>query len=96
MVERRLHERQPAETQVRLYHCVFGTLDGTIGDLSEGGMMILLDEVPKVHPGNGDGRFQLRPNHMDVLFDMQCIRITEDGLVLAFIDKEDESLFSGQ
>jgi len=88
MVERRRHERYPVGSRVRLYHPVYGCLDGKIRDVSDGGMFVLLDEVPPLHPGNGDGRFQCEPRNMDVIFEMQCTRVTPEGLVLCFCEEE--------
>ena len=45
MQERRLHQRQRLDARVRLYHPVYGTLDGRIRDLSNGGMFVLLDRA---------------------------------------------------
>ena len=89
MQERRLHQRQRLDARVRLYHPVYGTLDGRIRDLSNGGMFVLLDPVPDVHPGNGDGRFQCKPMNMDAIFDMTCIRLTGEGLALAFLEQRE-------
>ncbi len=86
MRERRSHQRQRLDARVRLYHPVHGTLDGRIRDLSSGGMFVLLEEVPDIHPGNGDGRFQCKPMNMDAIFDMACIRLTEEGLALTFCE----------
>ncbi len=88
MVERRLHERQLVDARVRLYHPVHGPLDGMIRDMSGGGVFISLEEIPEIHPGNGDGRFELKLMNMDVIFDMECIRLTNDGIVLIFVEEE--------
>lgn len=91
MIERRMHERQQLDTRVRLYHPEFGSLDGVSRDMSDGGIFILLDEVPAVHPGNGNSRFQCGFRNMDIVFDACCVRTTEQGLALAFIEEESDS-----
>ena len=88
MAERRLHERQQLDTRVRLYHPVHGSLDGVSRDMSDGGIFILLDEVPMVTPGNGDSHFQCGFKNMDIVFEACCVRITEQGMALIFIDDE--------
>ncbi len=91
MPERRLHPRQRLDARVRLYHPVHGTLDGRIRDLSSGGMFVTLERVPDIHPGNGDGRFLCKPMNMDAIFDMACIRLTAEGLALAFLEQAESA-----
>jgi len=79
-----------------LYHSVFGTFDGMIQDVSHGGMLVLLDEIPPAPIGAGDGRFQLEPRFMDVIFDMSCLRITGKGMVLVFIEDKNDELMTMQ
>ncbi|HID50067.1 MAG TPA: PilZ domain-containing protein, partial [Chromatiales bacterium] len=90
MIERRMHARQQLDTRVRLYHPEFGSLDGVCLDMSDGGIFIRLDEVPSVHPGNGNSRFQCGFRNMDVVFDACCVRSTEQGLALAFIEPDED------
>lgn len=91
MIERRLHERQQVDTRVRLYHPEFGSLDGVSRDMSDGGIFVLLDEVPELQPGNGESRFQCGFRNMDIVFDACCVRITDQGLALCFVEGEADS-----
>jgi len=90
MIERRLHKRELVDAPVRLYHPVLGTMTGKIRDLSKGGMYILLDEVPEPHGGKCDGKLHCTLVNIDVLFYMECVRLTDDGVVLVHIEEETE------
>jgi len=89
MPERRLHPRTRLDARVRLYHPEHGTLEGRIRDLSSGGMFVMLEQVPDIHPGNGDGRFLCKPMNMDAIFDMACLRLDADGLALVFLEQSE-------
>ena len=90
MIERRLHKRELIDAPVRLYHPVLGSMTGKIRDLSRGGMYILLDEVPEPYEGKCDGKLHCTLVNIDVLFYMECVRITDDGVVLVHIEEEAE------
>jgi hypothetical protein len=90
MIERRLHKRELVDAPVRLYHPVLGTMTGKIRDLSKGGMYILLDEVPEPQGGKCDGKLHCTLVNIDVLFYMECVRLTDDGVVLVHIEEETE------
>jgi len=91
MDDRRLHPRRRVDARVRLYHTDYGIFEGMIHDVSPGGMRVLLEEVPPIVACNGDGRFQLEPRFMDVIFDMDCVRVTHDGIALVFSEEEGEA-----
>ena len=91
MIERRLHKRELVDAPVRLYHPVLGSLTGTIRDLSKGGMYVMLDEVPELHVGKCDGRLHCNLVNLDVLFYMECVRITDEGVVLVHLEEEAET-----
>jgi hypothetical protein len=88
MIERRLHKRELVDAPVRLYHPVLGSLTGKIRNLSKGGMYITLDEVPKSHIGKCDGRLHCNLVNIDVLFYMECVRLTDEGIVLVHLEEE--------
>ena len=94
MVERRAHPRVHVNARVRLYHPELGKLSGKMQDVSSGGMFIALEESldkPLDHAGC-DGRFHIEPAFMDVIFEMDCIRATSDGLVLVFAEQLEPEL----
>jgi hypothetical protein len=88
MIERRLHERELVDAPVRLYHPVLGSLTGKIRNLSKGGMFIMLDDVPKLHVGKCDGKLHCNLVNIDVLFYMECVRLTDEGIVLVHLEEE--------
>jgi hypothetical protein len=90
MSERRLHKRELVDAPVRLYHPVLGSLTGKIRDVSRSGMFIKLDKVPKLHVGECDGRLHCKLTNIDVLFYMECVRITDEGVVLVHLEEEAE------
>jgi hypothetical protein len=92
MIERRLHKRELVDAPVRLYHPVFGSLTGKIHDVSKRGMFVMLDEVPKLHVGECEGRLHCNLMNIDVLFHMQCVRLTDEGVVLVHLEEEAETL----
>ncbi len=90
MIERRLHKRELVDAPVRLYHPVIGSLTGRIRDVSKGGMFIDLDDVPELHVGECDGRLHCKLMNIDVLFYMECVRITGEGVVLVHVEEQSE------
>jgi hypothetical protein len=90
MIERRLHKRELVNAPVRLYHPVFGSLTGQIRDVSKTGMFVSLDEVPELHVGKCDGRLHCKLMNIDVLFFMECVRLTDEGVVLVHVEEEAE------
>jgi len=90
MSERRLHKRELVDAPVRLYHPVFGSLTGNIRDVSKSGMFISLEEVPKLHVGECEGRLHCNLVNIDVLFYMECVRITDEGIVVVHVEDETE------
>ncbi len=96
MSERRLHVRKLIDARVRIYHSCFGTLDGRIRDISEGGCCVTLDNMPEtegdlfVQVQRSEEEFvTLKPVNMDVVFKMNCIRKLDDTVVLQFEDCQD-------
>ena len=90
MIERRVHKRELVDAPVRLYHPVLGSMTGKVQDLSKGGMYIVLDEVAELHTGECDGRLHCNLVNIDVLFYMECVRITNEGVVLVHLEEEAE------
>lgn len=93
MPERRLHVRKLIDARVRIYHSRFGTLDGCIRDISEGGCCVTLDNMPDTEEDlfvqvqcSEDEFVTLKPINMDVVFKMSCIRKLDNGVILQFED----------
>ncbi len=99
MSERRLHVRKLIDAKVRIYHSLFGALDGRICDMSEGGCCVTLDEMPEIHDElfeklhcSEDEFITLKPLNMDVVFKMSCLRKLNQGVVLQFEDCQEGSI----
>ncbi len=99
MPERRLHARKLIDARVRIYHSLFGTLDGRIRDISEGGCCVVLDNMPDTEDdlfaqvqASEDEFITLKPVNMDVVFRMSCIRKLEDGVILQFEDRQEGTI----
>ncbi|HEB56956.1 MAG TPA: PilZ domain-containing protein [Gammaproteobacteria bacterium] len=93
MSERRLHMRKLIDARVRIYHSQFGTLDGRIRDISEGGCCVTLDNIPETEGDlfaqvqcDEDEFITLKPINMDVVFRMSCIRKLDNSVILQFED----------
>lgn len=96
MAERRLHVRKLIDARVRIYHSLFGTLDGRIREISEGGCCVVLDAMPDTEDdlfaqvqASEDEFITLRPVNMDVVFRMSCIRKLKDGVILQFEQRQE-------
>lgn len=87
MRERRIHERIPVDTEIRLYHDSFGALQGRIRNISASGVLVMLDESTVRVDCVAINCLHLRPVNVDFLFSMQPIRHTDEGIVLRFIDE---------
>jgi len=97
MSERRLHVRKLIDAKVRIYHSLFGTLEGCIRDISEGGCCVSLDTAEVLSDDliiqiqSCEEEFvTMKPINMDVVFRMSCSRKRESGVVLQFEDCEEE------
>ncbi len=96
MPERRHHIRTLIDARVRIYHSLFGALEGRIIDISEGGCCVVLENMPDIQDelliqlqDNEDEFITLRPVNMDVVFRMRCLRKRDDNMVLTFEDCEE-------
>ena len=87
MRERRIHERILVDTEIRLYHHSFGTLQGRIQNISASGVLVVIDEPAVSMDCAAIECLHLRPVNVDFLFTMQLVRITDEGMVLRFIDE---------
>ncbi len=89
MDERRKHRRKVVNSRVRIFHPSFGSLDTQTRDISDGGVLILScnglpalpvnDEVKLIFLDSGD---------VDVVFNMDIVRLADVGLGLKFLNYE--------
>ncbi|GHD47871.1 hypothetical protein GCM10008110_16090 [Marinobacter persicus] len=83
--ERRQHERTAMKARVRVVHRLFGEFDFSTGDISDGGLFIVM-ENDHFRPELGD-RVTVQVQGLPVpapVLDMKVVRRTDDGLGLQF------------
>lgn len=86
MNERRESFRHLVYLNVDLYHDAFGHVDGKIQDVSSGGMSISLSEASSHSTKFRHKIFHVKPANMDVLFNMKCLRVSDDYISLEFLE----------
>jgi len=86
MNERRLDKRYLVNLNVRLYNDELGHIDGRIHDVSSGGMYIDLPNTSHLTKKLSNMTLFVRPGNMDILFNMECIRVNNKSVSLRFID----------
>lgn len=84
VMERRLCNRTPSNTRVRLYFNGHGRMEGRLRDFSQGGVYISLDKKYQM-PQAGDSLFMLAEN-MDEPYAMKTVRSNNGELALMFDD----------
>ncbi len=90
MVERRVHKRISLDSQVRLYHDSFGTLEGCIRDLSDGGVCVALNDPKTADHCSETGTMLMRPVNIDFLYTIKFVRSTDECVMFQFIDDDAE------
>ncbi len=86
MNERRLSIRNLIHLNVDLYHDDIGNFAGNIRDVSSGGMNVKIHNISVLNKKISNEVFIVKPANMDVLFNMQCLRVDEDFMSLKFMD----------
>jgi len=86
MSERRESFRHLVNLNVGLYHDAIGRIDGSIHDVSSGGMSIRLSKKATLNSKLQNEVVLVKPSNMDVLFNMKCLRV--DGTVISLKFKE--------
>ncbi|VAW97670.1 hypothetical protein MNBD_GAMMA23-585 [hydrothermal vent metagenome] len=85
MNERRSSFRHLVYLNVRLYHDEFGQINGKITDVSSGGMLVKIDNADSFHNKLSREKLRVKPINMDVIFDMECLRVDSQVISLQFI-----------
>lgn len=84
MNERRASYRHLVNLNVGLYHDDFGRIDGRIHDVSSGGMQVNLSTKIVLDKALQDAILTVKPVNMDVLFNMECLRVDGSFISLKF------------
>ena len=86
MNERRMSIRNLVHLNVDLYHDDVGHIEGNIRDVSSGGMNVdVLSEVI-LSTALNQKVFVVKPANMDVLFNMECLRVNGSFISLKFTE----------
>lgn len=85
MNERRSSFRHLIYLNVSLYHDEFGQMSGKITDVSSGGMTVEIDNAASLNNKLCRERLLVKPVNMDVIFDMECLRVGSNIISLQFI-----------
>lgn len=85
MNERRSSFRHLVHLNVRLYHEEFGQINGKITDVSSGGMSVKVDNSVSLNNKLSREKLSVKPVHMDVIFEMECLRVDSQVISLQFI-----------
>lgn len=86
MNERRTNHRQLINLNVVLYHDEIGQFLGKIRDISTGGMFVDILDKNILRRKISDELLVVKPANMDVLFNMQCLRVDNHFISLKFMD----------
>lgn len=86
MNERRANNRQLIHLNVVLYHDEIGQFMGKIHDISSGGMFVDVWDKSVLRQKLSNELLVAKPANMDVLFNMQCLRVNENFISLKFVE----------
>ena len=91
MDERRKHRRKVVNSRVRIFHSSFGSLDTRSRDISDGGLLLLANkDLPQSLLNTEIKLIFLDSGDMDVVFNVNIVRINDSGIGLEFINYEKE------
>ena len=86
MNERRTSIRQMIQLNVVMYHDEIGQIMGRIRDISTGGMFVDILDKSVLRRKLSNELLIVQPSNMDVLFNMQCVRVEENFISLKFME----------
>ncbi len=85
MNERRSSFRHLIYLNVSLYHDDFGQMNGKITDVSSGGMSVEIEDAASLNNKLCRERLRVKPVNMDVIFEMECLRVASNVISLEFV-----------
>lgn len=89
MDERRKHRRKVVNSRVRIFHPTFGSTDTQTRDISDGGVLLIADQSLPASLINEEIKLIfLDSGDVDVVFNMNVVRINETGVGLKFLNYE--------
>lgn len=90
--ERRSFPRVPVKARVRVSHSLIGTIEGKSINISDTGLYVNLENVPKVPRGAHVGLQMLDSVNPGIIFNTRVIHVTDIGLGIAIVDYEFEGV----
>lgn len=89
MSEKRKHSRKVVNSRVKVFHPDIGFFESKTKDISNGGILISPKQHSKIIKDKDKVKvFFLDSGNVDIIFNMNVIRVTKDDLGLQFISCE--------
>lgn len=92
ITERRSFPRMPVRARVRVSHSLIGTIEGRSINISDTGLYVTLENVPKVPRGAHIGLQMLDSVNPGIIFNTRVIHVSDAGLGIAIVDYEFEGV----
>ena len=92
ITERRSFPRFPVKARVRVSHSLIGTIEGKSINISDTGLYVNLENVPKVPRGAHVGLQMLDSVNPGIIFNTRVIHVSDAGLGIAIVDYEFEGV----
>lgn len=86
--ERRIFPRRLVNARVMLVNGSIGEVRAVTRDISDSGVFVLVNPVPKLPVGAHIKMHMLDSRQPDIAFNMKVVRSTADGIGMMFIDYE--------
>lgn len=90
--DRRSFPRIPVKARIRVSHSLIGTIEGQSINISDTGLYVCLENVPKVPRGAHVGLQMLDSVNPGIIFNTRVIHVSEEGLGIAIVDYEFEGV----
>ena len=95
MDERRKHRRKVVNSRVRVFHPVLGSMDAQTRDISDGGVLVLIgEELSSLKVNDEVKLIFLDSGNVDVVFNMDIVRLSDDGVAMTFLNYEKDGQVS--
>jgi hypothetical protein len=92
ITDRRSFPRFPVKARVRVSHSLIGTIEGESMNISDTGLYLTLENVPRVPRGAHIGLQMLDSVNPGIIFNTRVIHVSDAGLGIAIVDYEFEGV----
>lgn len=86
--DRRSFPRNPVQARIRVSHSLIGTIEGQSINISDTGLYVNLENIPKVPRGAHVGLQMLDSVNPGIIFNTRVIHVSDQGLGIAIVDYE--------